>query len=141
GRWYELRELITAGLEATRDAESSDHHALLRNDLGWIHALLGGPDQALPHLEYALRHWRRTGDRRGEATSLRVMARALGELCRREESLDCAHTALRLFREIGVREGQIDSLRATGLQNAHLGRLDKAIAAHQEGLALAEAHG
>lgn len=141
GRWYELRELIEVGLHATRDEDLSDHRALLHNDLGWIHALLGNPDQALPYLERALSHWQGVGDRRGEATTTRVYARALGALGRDEEALEYARAALQMFREIDVRVGQMDSLLAIGLQSAQLGRLGEAIAAHEEGITIAERYG
>ncbi|GGB42981.1 regulatory protein AfsR [Flexivirga endophytica] len=141
GRWYELQELIVAGLEALGDDDASDHRALLENDLGWINALLGSPAQAVPHLERALAHWRKVGQRRGEATTLRVFARALSGTGQGLESIECARSALAIFRELEVREGQLDCLIAIGLQAAALGDLEAAIAAHEEGIAMAEGYG
>ena len=138
GRWYELRELIEVGVEALPEGEFSDHHALLLNDLGWIEALVGSTEHAEPHLQRALAHWRAAGDRRGEATTLRVYARALGELGRSVEAIESAQDALAIFRDLDITHGQIDCLIAIGLQSARLLRLDDAIAAHVEGIALAE---
>ncbi|WP_446666236.1 BTAD domain-containing putative transcriptional regulator [Flexivirga sp. B27] len=141
GRWYELRALVTAGLEALGEDDESDHRALLENDLGWINALLGSPAQAIPHLERALAHWRKVRGRRGEATTLRVIARALAGVGRTGESIEYARSALEIFRELDVLEGQVDCLIAIGLQSAVQGDLAGAIAAHDEGIALAERHG
>lgn len=138
GRWYELRELIELGLRALPDGDLSDHRALLLNDLGWINALVGSSDEATPHLERALSHWRGTGNRRGEATSLRVLARALGELDRSDEAIERARAALDIFRELEIRHGQVDCLIAIGLESARMMRYDDAIAAHKEGISIAE---
>src|SRR5699024_794758 len=100
GRWYELRKLVEIGLAATRDEDLSDLQALMHNDLGRIHALLGRADEAVPHVEMALAHWRGTGDRRGEAMTMRVLARALSELGRDDEALEYAHVALATFRDL-----------------------------------------
>src|SRR5699024_5051777 len=110
-------------------------------DLGWIHALLGRADEAVPHVEMALAHWRGTGDRRGEAMTMRVLARALSELGRDDEALEYAHVALATFRDLRIREAATDCLVAIGLQYARLGRLDEAIAAHDEGIEIAERYG
>lgn len=141
GRWYELRALISAGLEALGGEDASDHRALLENDLGWISALLGSPEQAIPHLDRALAHWREVGQRRGEATTLRVYARALSGIGQGAESIEVARSALRIFRELDVREGQLDCLIAIGLQSAARGDLAAGIEAHEEGIAIAEGHG
>jgi len=113
----------------------------MRNDLGWILALLGDESEALPHLEPALAHWRQTGDRVGEAHTLRVMGRALSQQGRDEEALDCVRLALAVFEEVGSEIGQIDTYLAQGLLFARLNQLDEAIAAHQQGVSLAEREG
>ncbi|UPK74191.1 NB-ARC domain-containing protein [Nocardioidaceae bacterium SCSIO 66511] len=138
GRWYELRELIELGLEALGDNPLTDHHALLLNDLGWINALVGDPGQAPAHLDRALAHWRATGNRRGEATTLRVLARSFGERGRAEDAIDHARAALALFNELGVQHGQVDCLITIGLQAARLERFDEAITAHIDGIKIAE---
>lgn len=141
GRWYELRTLVEIGLQASCTAALWDHHALMCNDLGWIDALLGREDEAIPRLQPALEHWRQTGDKRGEATTLRVYARALSQLGHDEDALEYARSAHALFGDLGDRHGEIDCLVAIGLQCARLGRLDDAIAAHEEGITISEHHG
>ncbi|HLR92883.1 MAG TPA: BTAD domain-containing putative transcriptional regulator [Jiangellaceae bacterium] len=141
GRWYELRTLIEIALTGVQGQQLPDCEALMRNDLGWILALLGDESEALPHLEPALAHWRQTGDRVGEAHTLRVMGRALSQQRRDEEALECVRLALAAFEELGNEVGQIDTYLALGLLFARLDNLDEAIAAHLTGIALAERHG
>lgn len=139
GRWYELRELIELGLAVLPDDALHDHRALLLNDLGWIYALIGDADKALAPLEHALGHWRETGHRRGEATTLRVFARALGQIERGDEALEYVRRALDIYRDLDIPIGQVDCLIALGLETARQGRFEESIAAHEQGIALAEA--
>ena len=138
GRWYELRELIDLGLGVLPDDGMDRQRALMLNDLGWINALIGDADQALAPLEQALEHWRATVHRRGEATTLRVLARALGETGRTEEAIEHARGALGIFRDLDIRHGQVDCLIAVGLLTARDMQYESSIAAHEEGIAIAE---
>ncbi|MDN5851868.1 MAG: NB-ARC domain-containing protein, partial [Actinomycetia bacterium] len=138
GRWYELRELIEVGLEVLPDDGAHDRRALMLNDLGWINALIGDADKAPAPLEEALGHWRATGHRRGEATTLRVLARALGQIDRGEEAIECVRGALDIYRELDLPNGQVDCLIAIGLETARQGQFVESIAAHEEGIAIAE---
>lgn len=138
GRWYELRELVELGLKALPDDHVHGHRALLLNDLGWINALIGDADKAVAPLEQALGHWRANGHRRGEATTLRVLARALGQTDRTEEAIGCVREALDIYRDLGAHDGQVDCLIAIGLLTAGDQRFNESITAHEEGIAIAE---
>jgi len=141
GRWYELRTLLEIGLRSAEANGLPDHAALMRNDFGWITALLGQEGDALAHVQAALEHWRKSGSRRGEATTLRVHARVLSQLGRDEEALTYARSAAELYREVGSIPGHVDCLLAIGLLSARLGDVDHAIAAHEEGIVIGEREG
>src|SRR5438093_642406 len=81
-------------------------HARALNSIGWYHALLGDPQQALIHCRQALALRRNLGDRRGEAHTLDSIGYAHHLLGHHEQAAAYYQQSLILKGEVGDRHGQ-----------------------------------
>ena len=101
----------------------------------------GQVQAAFQSWEIALRLYRETGNRRGEASvlgNLGIVYRFLGLT---ERAIALHNQALAIQREIGDREGQANSFGSLGNAYHYLGQYRRAIDFHNQALALEQASG
>jgi tetratricopeptide (TPR) repeat protein len=70
------------------------------NAVGWYHAQLGAPHQAIPHHERAVALQRQAGDRANEAVALDTLGRANHDLGHHEAAAGHYEQGLRLARAL-----------------------------------------
>ncbi|WP_033436064.1 ATP-binding protein, partial [Saccharothrix syringae] len=133
GRFAEARGLFTRSLgTGTRTDEM-----MVRNNLGFVHRLLGEPDTALAHLDRALAIAVADGSRWGEAVArvnLGYVLRARGDLAGARGHLVAACA---LHRRLGNLYGEASALVALSAVDLDEGDADAARAAAEQALAVA----
>ncbi|MEZ2226311.1 MAG: tetratricopeptide repeat protein [Microcoleus sp.] len=96
---------------------------------------------AIVKFEEALKLYRATGDRRGEAVTLTNIGRVYSDLGEKQKALEYYSQSLPLFRATGDRGGEATTLTNIGLVYSRLGEEQKALEYYSQSLPLRRATG
>lgn len=129
--------LYQEGLAAARQAGDPIAEGLMCSGLGVACIAARRYDEALVHLDAALRLMRTGCDRRGEGHALNNLAAAYGELRRFDEAVSAAEQALAVHRSNGHNLGMMLAYNNLGHLYARTGALDRSLAELARGLTLA----
>jgi tetratricopeptide (TPR) repeat protein len=119
-----------------RDEAPARCIARAHGNLGWYHAQLGQPRQALRHCRQALARQRLVGDRHGEADTLDTVAFVLHRLCHYELAALFYQRAVDLLTTMGMRASAGEILDRLGDTLTAAGRQSDAIQAWKESVDL-----
>ncbi|MBB5867485.1 DNA-binding SARP family transcriptional activator/Flp pilus assembly protein TadD [Allocatelliglobosispora scoriae] len=135
--WFtaEYRVLLAAVVHAERTRFEGHAWRLAWTLVDFLQRRGHWPDLAAAQ-RTALAAAQRSGDRPGQASAHRDLARALARLGQPEEAEDHYHAALKLFAELGDRTGQARTHRAFGAMLDRLGRHTEALHHAEQGLDL-----
>jgi tetratricopeptide (TPR) repeat protein len=141
GRRSEASALLRAALAGFR--ELRDDEGARQVHLSWVRLYESQERhrEALPHAEQALALAAASADPSAEADGLTALAKQLGALGQRVESLALSHRALSGYSGLGHSEGEADILLHIGQLEHLLGRQDRAAEAFERSLALDRALG
>ncbi|GAA3228243.1 AfsR/SARP family transcriptional regulator [Nonomuraea helvata] len=140
GRIGEWMEIAPALLEAASAHDVPAVTAMLHTGMGDGLFRTGRREEAVVHLEQAVRIARESGERKGEATARMGLSFARAWTGGLTEAMADNVRAAQLFGELGSMPGHIRALHALGNQYHHLGRLDLAENYCRQALALSRRH-
>ncbi|MEU3185741.1 BTAD domain-containing putative transcriptional regulator [Streptomyces sp. NPDC006923] len=112
GDWHEWAAVQREALEAAGTSEDLNARAYSHRGLGRAYSLLRRYDQALCHLERALRLFTELESARGQAHTHRALSWVMTRKNKQVAALRHAEAALDLYRSVGHLGGQADSMNS-----------------------------
>ncbi|MET7330408.1 BTAD domain-containing putative transcriptional regulator [Nonomuraea sp. NPDC005650] len=137
GEWMEIAPTL---LEAASAHDVPAVTAMLHTGMGDGLFRVGRREEAVRHLEQAVRIARESGEREGEAAARMGLSFARAWTGDLAEAMAENVRAEQLFGELGSVPGHVRALHALGNQYHHLGRLDLAEEYCRKALALSRRH-
>ncbi|MFI9844834.1 AfsR/SARP family transcriptional regulator [Nonomuraea sp. NPDC051941] len=137
GEWMEIAPTL---LEAASAHDVPAVTAMLHTGMGDGLFRVGRREEAVGHLEQAVRIARESGDREGEAAARMGLSFARAWTGDLVEAMADNVRAAQLFGELGSVPGHVRALHALGYQYHHLGWLDLAEDYCRQALALSRRH-
>ncbi|MEV4577754.1 BTAD domain-containing putative transcriptional regulator [Nonomuraea jabiensis] len=137
GEWMEIAPTL---LEAASAQDVPAVTAMLHTGMGDGLFRVGRREEAVGHLQQAVRIARESGERESEAAARMGLSFARAWTGDLVEAMADNVRAAQLFGELGSVPGQIRALHALGNQYHHLGRLDLAEEYCRQALALSRRH-
>ncbi|MBE1583930.1 AfsR/SARP family transcriptional regulator [Nonomuraea angiospora] len=140
GRIGEWMEIAPPLLEAASAHDVPAVTAMLHTGMGDGLFRVGRREEAVGHLEQAVRIACESGEREGEAAARMGLSFARAWTGDLVEAMADNVRAAQLFGELGSVPGQVRALNALGYQHHHLGRLELAEEYCRQALALSRRH-
>jgi tetratricopeptide (TPR) repeat protein len=136
--WADTQRTAVAAAQRRGDVEAQGRaHFEIGSALGWLH----GYDDALAHMQDALRLFVQAGNHQGQGRALNGIAVIFTAQRRFDQALDHARQALAAHLLAGTRNGQATALNVMGWAFRELGDHDQAVDCCQQALDLCDETG